>query len=181
MNWLIEQRIDLSAAPEKSAPVYELMFPGDKLAHEYVLSVYNGGEEYSTGGGSAVLYLTRYDREVVMVTGTLSGNTITFTFPQEAYAIPGPMACRACYTKGGATVTLAHRWFRVLDPGETGGTIDPGEAIPDLNDLIAMVQNMEYAVRYDSDQGLTSAQQAQARANIGFTVTDDGDGNITIS
>lgn len=181
MNWIIEQRVDLKSAPDKCIPVYALMFPGDKLAHEWKLYVYEGGEEVDLSGGSVAVYFRRYDRLTVLVTGTISGNVITIRLPQECYAIPGAMEAGVRYTKNGATATLAYRWFDVRQRYETDSIIDPGEVIPSIDDLLNMVENMEYCVRYDEAQGLSSAQQATARANIGMSAADDGEGNITLS
>lgn len=181
MNWIIEQRVDLSAAPANDVPVCELMFPGDNLAHEWRISVYNGNEPADIAGGSVAAYFTRYDRLTVLVAGTISGNVITITLPQECYAVPGPVEAGVRYTKNNAKTTVAHRWFDVLKRYETDSTIDPGEVIPDIDDLLNMVENMEYCVRYDEAQGLSAAQQATARANIGMSAADDGEGNITLS
>lgn len=181
MNWLIEQRVDLVSGPYQAPPLYTLMFPGDKLAHVWALDVYADGEAVDLSGGSAAAYFRRLDGQTVMITGTVAANRLSFTLTQEVYAIPGAVEAGVRYTKSGATVTVAHQFFDVQSRYETSSTIDPGEAIPSIDDLLNMVENMEYCVRYDAAQGLTTAQKAQARSNIGLTFTDAGSGVITIS
>lgn len=192
MNWIIPNTVDLAKpAPAVDAP-YSLMYPGDENAHVWQITVLNNGEAADLSGGTATGYFLRPDGNTVVIVGTISDNVISVTFDATVYAYVGWVQGGIRWTVSGNTVTLAARLFDIKHPFDSGSYIDPGEAIPSVSELLAAIEDMEEAtaaaeaaatkaVRYDSAQSLTSAQKAQALANLGLTAVDDGEGNITFT
>ena len=184
-NWKIKQTIDLQAG-ESPVRVWPnaIMAPGDGKAHTWEITVMNGGAAANLTGASVTAYFNRNNRTKVLATGSVSGNVVSVTFPAEAYAITGPMyGIFRVSVSGGTVVTLSVIRFMILE-GPYSETVDPGSAIPSIDDLLAEIDAMQeataaaneaasaantaasHSVRFDTAQSITSAQKAQARTNI---------------
>lgn len=196
MNWIIPQTVDMAKIPTRDVTVtglYGLVYQGDANAHQWQVTVMDGGEPADLSAGTVAAYFLRPDKSTVVIEGTVSENVCTFTLTQEVYAKPGMVAGGVRYAvSGSATITLANKLFEVAPNYDSGTYIDPGQEIPSIADLLDAIEDMEEAtaaaeaaatksVRYDSAQSLTSTQKAQAIANLGLTAVDDGEGNITFT
>lgn len=191
-NWKIKQTIDLQEG-ERPVRVWPnaIMAPGDGKAHTWEITVLNGGAAASLTGATVTAYFNRNNRTKVLATGSVSGNVVSVTFPAEAYAITGPMyGIFRVSASGGTVVTLSVIRFMILD-GPYSETVDPGSAIPSIDDLLAEIGAMQtataaandaataantaasHSVRFDTAQSLTDAQKTQARTNIGAASESD--------
>lgn len=176
--WMITQKVDLARSPVNyNTQPDALMLPGDNQAHTWRVEIQKNGIPANIDGATITGYFLRSDGNTVMVVGTAEGNIASVTLAQECYAFSGGLRAVMRCTKDGAIMTLAERAFVVRPAIDDGGTIDPGEVIPSIDELIAKIEEMEQAtaaaeaaalkaVRYDSAQTLTAEQRQQARDNI---------------
>lgn len=147
VQWVLTDRVDLSkdAQRQQVGAPEALMLPGDNEAHRWEITVLNNGTAADLAGASVAGYFLRSDGETVMVVGSVTdGNVVTVTLAQECYAIEGLMRAIVRVTQNGAVTTLIQRLFRVQqDIGDQ--IIDPGEVIPDIDELLAQIAAMEAA------------------------------------
>lgn len=147
-DWIIEQTVEMTrpTQPYTSRPV-ELMLPGDHLAHTWRIKCLKNGLPVDLTGYTVSGYFKRMDGNCVLITGSISSNTVSVTLTQECYAYPGSLrgVVRIANADTDAVVTLADRLFFVQSAVDDGGTVDPGEVIPSLADLLAEIDAMATA------------------------------------
>lgn len=147
-NWIIEQTVELTrpVQPYVGQPV-ELMLPGDHLAHTLRIKCKERDMPVNLTGYTAAGYFKRTDGNTVLVVGSITGNIVDVTLSQECYAFPGNLrgVVRITNSTTDAKITLCDRLFHVGQAVDDGGTIDPGEVIPSLDDLLAEIDAMEQA------------------------------------
>jgi len=129
-------------------------------------------------------------RQVNLAAGGLCNATpCSVTLPQACFAVPGRVTLTIKLTDG-TTITQALSVSAVVVRTSTDEAVDPGEVIPDLAAIQAAAAEAtaaaadarsaaSSAVRYDTAQTLTTAQQAQARENIGAAGLDVGQMEVT--
>ena len=120
-----------------------LVFSADNDSNVVSVEIYNGGEA-ATLTGSVVVYVIRADGNTVVFGGTLSGNTASAVLPQSCFVIPGPIAVMLQIVSGDVRTTVLKAVFTAV-ASSTGAIIDPGHVIPDISDIIAMLDQMEAA------------------------------------
>lgn len=123
---------------------------------------------------------------------TAQATPCSVTLPQAAFAVPGSLLISIKLTEGTTATTVLAMTGTVVRT-ETDTAVDPGEVIPDIAAIQAAAAEAtaaaedaaeaaedataaaadaraaaSSAVRYDTAQSLTDAQQAQARGNIGI-------------
>lgn len=146
VQWILTDRVDLSkdAQRQQVGAPEALMLPGDNEAHRWEITVLNNGEAADLTGASVAGYFLRSDGETVAVVGSVTGNVISVVLAQECYAIEGLMRVIVRVTLNGVITTVIQRLFRVQqDIGDQ--IIDPGEVIPDIDELLAQIAAMEAA------------------------------------
>lgn len=130
-------------------------------------------------------------RQVNLAAGGLCNATpCSVTLPQACFAVPGRVTLTIKLTDG-TTITQALSVSAVVVRTSTDEAVDPGEVIPDLAGLQAAAAEAldaaeaataaaadaraaaSSAVRYDTAQTLTLAQQKRARTNVGAVGTDE--------
>lgn len=160
-NWMIEQRIDLRRGVQ--APQvwpHTLMMCGDNNAHTWRVIVLNGGEAAQIAG-SVVGYFIRTDGKTVAVQGGLDGHVASVMLAQECYALEGDLrAVMRLTSTDGTKVTLSALILTVRNM-LTDSIIDPGEVIPNLDDLLAQIEAMETATA----SATAAAESANAAAS----------------
>ena len=105
----------------------------------------NGAPSTELAGQTAIGYLIRPDQQTVVIPGAISGGDVSVTLPSEAYAYAGrcSLVIRVSNTSGNK-VPIFHGYFNI-GLTSTDETIDPGELIPSLEDLLAQIDAMEAA------------------------------------
>lgn len=144
-NWLIAQEVHMDRSA--TAPMVwpqALMLTGDNLAHTWRVKIYDKGLPAELSGAAVTGYFVRTDGQTVVVAGTIQGNTAQVIFAQECYALPGDIKGVLRLSHAGMVMTLSMLIFRVRRE-LTDVIIDPGEAIPSLDDLLAQIATMEAA------------------------------------
>lgn len=147
-NYTILQPVDLyyGTGTKNNTPT-TLMLPGDNKGHVWTIPMLSQGmpadiTETLTANG----YFQRADGNVVLCPGTVTGNVVTVTLLQACYAIEGNMlgVVRVTNATTGMITTLCEANFRV-SKALNNEIIDPGEVIPDIDNLLAQIAAMEAA------------------------------------
>lgn len=136
----------LKCEASKPVPVRHLdgmLFSQDVQANRIMVSfVRNGAPETLSGNISA--NFVRADGSTVVETGSVSENVATVVMPSAAYAVPGPIAVFIKHTASGTTSTIA-AFTAYVYKSSTDTIVDPGTVVPNINELLAMVDECEDA------------------------------------
>lgn len=168
------ERVELTSG---AAPVVQLKWlaQNNNKAHRIGAIVTQDGEPLVLGGncsGTAILA----DGSTVPLTGAVSGNEAYVELNSTCYTVEGTIIVSVTWISGQLQTTLL--WaVGTVKITNTGTVIQPGDPIPNLEQLMAQITAMQEAtaaanaaatksVRYDTAQALTGAQKAQARQNI---------------
>ena len=168
-NWEIRQSVDLANPVDTPVPAFALASVGDKSAHTWYVEVFSHGAPANISGASVVGYFARPDGAVVVIEGSITGNTATVTMTQECYAIAGTVKGIVRLNKiANQTLTMVTARITV-GPIDMCQVIDPGDAIPNIDDLIAMAT---YVIRVTED-----AEKATSKANTAAGSANAAAGN----
>lgn len=168
------EKVELSSG---AAPVVQLKWlaQNNNKAHRIGALVYENGQELALGGqcsGTAILA----DGSTVPLTGAVSGNQAYVELNSTCYTVEGTIIVSVTWINSTLQTTLL--WaVGTVKITNTGTVIQPGDPVPNLEQLMAQITAMQEAtaaaeaaatkaVRYDTAQSLTGAQKAQARQNI---------------
>ena len=165
-NWLLAYTVDLAKGDQAVSVLAPnvLALPGDNLAHTWMVILTRNGVPADLTGATATAYFTRGDGNTVMLVGTAEGNVCAYTMLSTCYAVPGPLRCVLKVTSPTiGTVTLLDKIVQVRQ-GVGGPIIDPGTAIPSLEQLLAAVPAAEAA---------TLAAQIAANMGAGLNLIDN--------
>ena len=103
----------------------------------------------------------------VPILGTISGNTCSVTMDQSCYAVPGRLRCVFTLTTPTVgPVPLADITISVSDPVGPD-TSDPLDIVPDLAELLAMIETLNDA----SESAVEAAQNANDAADAAYSAT----------
>lgn len=119
-----------------------VMFTGDDQGAVVGVYLFNAGAAYS-GGGAVTGAVKRLDGRRVVLTGTLSGNAASVVIPAAALAYAGPIGVHIILTVGSQKTTVLKAIYGVDDT--SGAAVDPGELVPDIDDLLAEIETMRQA------------------------------------
>lgn len=123
------------------------VFSGDNGGNTINVYVMDGGQP-ATIDGTISAYVIRADGATVAVPGSLDGNRAYVTLPQACYAIPGPISIVIKITLNGAVTTICAIVANVYR-SSTDSVVDPGEIIPDINALIAEIEQVASSIPPD--------------------------------
>jgi len=175
-NWIIRQRIDLAqGAVEPRILPSALMMQGDKLAHEWRITVLQDGQP-ATLAGTVRGFFQRADGNYVPIAGTIDGHTAVVKLESTCYTIPGSLQCvmRLTDTSGNNTVTLGVL-ITTVGREPSGGIVDVEHIIPDISQLLAQVAVMEAGITAANGAAATAtaaAGQATAATSAAETATN---------
>lgn len=185
---VIERTVDIDVGVTQE-DLHRLFAVADAQAHTFKITVMSKGQAQSLSGHTVIGYfMTRYYGTVV-ITGSISGNVATLVLPATCYAHNDGFQLIIRLVSG-STKTAIYWGNGYVSRSASDPTIDPGSVVPNIDDLLAKIDQMEQAtqaantaatnantaaeksIRYDTAQSLTDAQKAQAKNNIGFSVDD---------
>ena len=138
-----------------------LLVTGDNNANTIILHVEENGKPADLTGCNAVAYMIRSDGKRPFADGKVKGNTVTVCLNEAFYAMAERyhLFVRLNHTDGTKTTLL---WLNGWANSEgTGDLIDTGNAVPNLDDLLAQIAAMEEATA-----------KAQAAASIAESKLD---------
>ena len=147
------------------------LFSGDNGGNLIGVEIFDNGEP-ATLTGSVTGYIIRADNVTVAVEGTRSGNKVSITLPQSAYAVVGNISIviKLGSTTVGAVCSYVYR-------STTDSIIDPGTIIPSVETLIEEIENAVASIPADySDlwESLESNFSSSKNYTPGMYVTYDG-------
>lgn len=179
MNWKIRQAVDLSLGyPGANVWQEALMVPGDGKAHEWRVEIREDGQPVNLAGCAVNAWFARDDGNAVYITGTTDENTATAVLTRECYAIPGTLRGIMKISRDGSIISVCETYFTVREP-LPGQTVDPGETIPSVEELLDKVRECEAAAEaaeqavVDANAAVASANTAAGSANNAATAAND--------
>lgn len=135
--------VDLSNIRNDARALLQIIGEGDANGMRVGATVTNGGEVV-TLGGQCVGEVLRADGNQVPLTGTITGNTAYVVLDQASCAVPGPIQVTVKWVSGNNKTTLVIAYGTVVQT-EGGTIIQPSDPIPDIDDLLAEIENMRTA------------------------------------
>ncbi len=156
---VFKRRIDVDAEIQMT-PLKSLYASGDKDAHVFELSIYQGAEEMDLSGASAQGYFIRADGYTVPITGTISGNVVTLTLSEGCYYIVGNfnLIIKVSAAESRKSVFWGSGY---VVRSMTDAIVDEENVIPSLDELLAQIAAVESAAK--------AANQAASAANSAAT------------
>lgn len=135
-------RCDLDG-PLQVTPLQGVMGIGDRYADIIRVLVYRG-EEYVTLTGSIVGYVINAAGATFLVNGTSDGNGAQIQLPQEAYEVAGPLTI-VIREVVDTVITDLIICTCTVKRTVTGTVYDPGDVIPEWDDVVAKLEAMDEA------------------------------------
>jgi hypothetical protein len=119
---------------------------GDKNANRYGIRLWRNGEPENVGGSTCMGYFIRHaNGDTVTINGGLfRGQEAYVDLPESCYVYDGGFTLVIKLVGGGVTGTMRIVDGTVVD-SMIGSPIDPGGVIPDLEDLLAVIEQAEDA------------------------------------
>ena len=112
MQWTFEERIDLQHPTGARNWPDLMMVQGDSRAHEWRVSVYDGGAAVDLPAYEISASFDRADGKTIPVLGTAAGNVASVVLPQSVYAVSGALRGVLQAKQDAQVITLASgRWF----------------------------------------------------------------------
>lgn len=128
---------------------------GDYNGNRFGIRLWQGGEPAALTE-SCVGYFIRPDEITLVINGVVSGNTAYVELPQAAYAKDGNFTL--AIKLGGVGVSTTMRIVDGVISNTTTGTVsDPGQSVPDIDQLTAIIAAAEAAAA-DINQFVISAE-----------------------
>ena len=132
---------------------------GDNKANRYGANVYRGGDPVSLDACGVTGYFIRPNMETVVIKGVAEGHTAYVDLEQACYACEGQFSLAIKVSSGGVvhTVRIVDGYIRQT---QTDVMIDPGTAVPSLDDLFAQIAEMK-AVTAEANAAAAAANEAR--------------------
>lgn len=143
---------------------------GDSNADRFGVSIFNHGEPVQLTNFSCVGYFIRPDGITLVIVGAVSENTAYVDLPDAAYAKDGAYSLTIKISGDGFSVSM-----RIVEGAvtvTTTGTInDPGSVVPDLSDLMDVIDQAEAAAETIAAYSITATQIEGTRYKIAFSLS----------
>ena len=117
--------------------------------------------------GTVMGYCIRADGQTVVVHGGHALNRAWIELPEAAYAAPGMMQIAIRLVNGDQKTVLA-AFQATVQRTSTDTLVDPGEVVPDLEDILAKLDEMDAAI---AATDASAANAAAAAARIGSVMS----------
>lgn len=171
-------------APVEVEALRGTAFTEESGAHVFrIAGVDTDGESVSLSG-SVLGKMLRADNMTIDISGSVSSGVAVLTLVGDCYHVSGRFSL-VIYLSDGTDTMAIYACVGSVYRATSGQELDSGVTVPSLAQLEAAYEGaltvLNKSVQYGEAQQLTTAQKAQARANIGLTFADDGEGNITVS
>jgi hypothetical protein len=143
-KWGVSQTVELWN-PTEPPKIWSnaLAVAGDNEAHKWTVTLLYKGQPASLTGSVSAEFI-RKNNTRVPAEGTLVGNVASVVVPQEALLVDGAVLGVMRLVDGDVTMTLAEAVIANRDL-LTGDVVDPGELIPNLDQLLAKIHDCETA------------------------------------
>lgn len=137
-------RTDLDRGVEMQ-PLKTAFVMGDRESHVFAVQLYrSGGDGDLPQAASVTGYFIRADGATVAIPGMYSNGSAVVQLPAACYAVAGRFFLLVKTTHDGIVHTVL--WCEgTVSPSVTDVAVDPGEAVPSLDQLLAQIAAMEEA------------------------------------
>ena len=141
------------------------IFSQDDMGNLIGAEVTDGGQAVNLSG-TVVGYVVRGDGTTVTVAGQCAGNRAWIELPEAAYAVPGMIQIALRLREGAQRAVLA-ACVATVQRTSTDMLVDPGHVVPNLETLLAKLEEMDEAIAEAGDAA-DSANAAAARVGTGI-------------
>lgn len=117
---------------------------GDDSGNRYGMRLMRDGEIVDVSECTVTGYFIRADQTSVIIEGAVSDNVAYVELPQSCYVVPGNFSLAIKLTGGNATETMRIIDGTVIDT-IIGPVVDPGGIVPDLSELMEVIERAETA------------------------------------
>lgn len=165
---VIQKTSDLSKiqkVDQLEGPLYQL----EEAGHTFEITCVNASAALS---GTVSARFLRADETTVYFTGSLAGDKVSVTLPQNCYLVNGRFGL-VVFVTGGDVTTAVYAVAGNVYRSTSETVIDPTETIPSLEELIAQIEACETA----TDEAEAAAQVltvGRDNAYPGYNFTADG-------
>lgn len=121
---------------------------GDNLANKFGVRAFRNGVPEPIGSTCAG-YFIRPDGNTVAIAGTVSGNEAYVILPQACYAYEGQFSLAIKVSGSNSDTSTLRIVDGVVSNTTTGSVIDPGTILPDINALIAAIEEAVASIPLD--------------------------------
>ena len=158
-NWVVSQSIDLVRGNFTTSPVSRRYLVGDDQAHTWQIAIANDSVPADLSKFIATAYMIRPDGATVIIEGVIEKNVISFTFPEQTYAIAGRVRGLARIAMGmdKKVITISEIFLDVIE-GITDKIVDPGEIVPGIDELLALISELRGAIT-DANESINDILQ----------------------
>lgn len=129
-----------------------LVFNGNNGSMTLGVRLYDGGEPLAPSGAVTGQVIRADGQTALTEAGTIEGNLVSVTLNQSCFAVEGQIVASISVTDGGVKTTVLRAAFTVALTS-SGPVIDPGQVVPDVEDIVA---------QYDEMQRVTAEAEAAA-------------------
>lgn len=138
--------IELESGQVNRSFMHHALVRGDNQGYRFGVALFRDGEPESAGGATCMGYFIRHadNNTIVLNGGTFSGNKGSVTLPESCFAQAGAFTLVIKATGGGVTGAMRIIDGTVADDIQ-GTIIDPGTEVPDLTELMAVIDRAEAA------------------------------------
>lgn len=126
-------------------------------AHKFIVTATRDGAQIALTGTVTASFL-RADGAEVVLTGEIKGGAATVTLAQSCYAVPGRFDLTIFVTADGVK-TGVYACTGGVRNTTSGTIIDPGQIVPNVDDIIAKQEELAQDVA-DASSAIESAQNA---------------------
>lgn len=140
---IIQRAVNLDAALY-TEPLHGTLYGGEQDSHEFIISATRGGADYAFDGTATARYI-RADGQTLMLSGMVAGGKCIVELPQACYAVPGRFTLTIFNTPSSGGKGAVYSCTGNVAQTTTGEELDPGSAVPDLDDIQAEYQRMQAA------------------------------------
>jgi lysophospholipase L1-like esterase len=142
-----------------------LALPGNKNAHTWIFRIKRNGVAEDLTGASILGKFENANGVTIPILGTIAGNTCSVTMDQSCYAVEGKLRCVFTLTTTTVgPVPLADITISVSE-AISPDTSDPLDIIPDISELLAMVETLNGA----TEDAEAATQEALDAAEVAYS------------
>ena len=121
-----------------------LHYTGEQGGLALRVAVCRSGTAVDLTGAAVSGYLLRFNRETLVIPGSVSGAEACLTLPEEAYSVPGDFSLTVRVAREGTCVTVFSGDGHIR-PTSSGSLLSPGRLVLGVDELLAQVGRLEQA------------------------------------
>lgn len=194
---IIQRAVNLDETLRKDS-LFGTLYGGEIDSHEFIISATRGGADYAFDGTATARFI-RADGETLMLSGMVAGGKCIVELPQACYAVPGRFTLTIFNTTDAGVKGAVYSCTGNVAQTTTGEELDPGSAVPDIDDIQAEYRRMQAATDaataaaaagngafralapYNAYDVLAAVTKTNATFTDGVSFTWDAEGNCHVS